>query len=93
MIIGDIDARGEASPVLIIGYSPLASSSGAVLVSGGDLSQSNGSSIGVGDNSPGFQSIRSIDGTRSDGIGLPARVISAPFRAINKESVVIPTFY
>ena len=82
MIIGDIDARGEAYPVLIIGYSPLASSSGAVLVSGGDLSQSNGRSIIVADSSPGFQSIRSIGGVRSDGIELPARVISAPFKTV-----------
>ena len=90
MIIGDIDARGEAYPGLMIGAaSPLTESSGAVKISGGDLSQSNGRSIMVGDYSPGFQSIRSIDGVRSDGFGLPARVISAPFRAINKKSVVI----
>ena len=65
------------------------SSSGAVLVIRGDLSQSKGRSIIVADSSPGFQSIRSIDGTRSDGIGLPARVISAPFKTVNQQSIFI----
>ena len=91
LIIGDIDARGAGIPTLIIGKdSPLRASSGAIIISGGDLFQSNGRGIVVAGKTPGVQSIRSTDGLKSDGTLLPARVISANFETINHETVIIP---
>ncbi len=91
LIIGDIEARGAGIPTIVIGAdSPLTPSSGALIISGGDLFQSNGTRIVVAGNNPGFQSIRSVDGLRSDGIGLPARAISANFETENGEIVQIP---
>ena len=91
LIIGDIDARGAGSPTLIIGKdSPLRASSGAIIISGGDLFQSNGRGIVVAGKTPGFQSIRSTDGLKSDGTSLVARAISANFETNNGETVIIP---
>ena len=95
VIIGDIDARGAAVPVLNIGQgSSLASDAGALLVGGGDLFQTNGSRIFVSESgaNPGYQSIRSISNVRSDGTALSARSIISGFQDRSGETVSIPFF-
>ena len=54
-----------------------------MIISGSDLFQSNGRGIVVAGKTPGFQSIRSTDGLKSDGTSLVARAISANFETNN----------
>jgi S-layer protein len=71
VVVGDIDAKGSATPTLVFGT---ASQFGDVVVAGGDLSQSNGKAIN-NTNSYNF-SLTLAAGTKSDGTAIAAQ--SAP---------------
>ena len=77
--IGDIDAKGEAIPMII--FHP-ESEFGQLIITGGDLRQSNGSAvfISLDGSDPGFQSIKSQDGIRSSGTLVQGRPIEARFQ-------------
>lgn len=79
VVVGEINASGEAVPVLRIGVgSQLVQDDGAVLVAGGRLEQGNGSPIDVGSSSGQPMSrLNAVAGTRSSGEWVPASFILA----------------
>jgi len=70
--IGDVDAKGTATPALTFGTS---SQFGSVEVAGGDLAQTNGKAIN-NSGSYGYQ-ITTIANTDSSGAAIPAGTISS----------------
>ena len=78
VVIRDIDAIGEATPYLLFGSD---SEFGHVIVTGGDLGQTNGSAISVRLDGAfqGFDSILTLDGIGSNGIIAPRSPINAVF--------------
>ena len=78
VVIRDIDANGTATPYLLFGSD---SEFGHVIVTGGDLSQSNGSAISVrlDSASHGFESILTLDGINSNGTLVPRSAVNAVF--------------
>ncbi len=80
-VVGDIDAKGSAVPVLRFGqWSTFEQDGGALIVAGGDLIQTNGAAIRVSlsETKTGFSSIRSQDGVKSDGTKFFAKLIQTP---------------
>jgi len=77
--IGDIDAKGEAIPMII--FHP-ESEFGQLVITGGDMRQTNDSAvfISLDGSAPGFQSIKSQDGIRSNGTLVPGEAIEARFQ-------------
>ena len=72
VIIGDVEAIGFSSPILMFGDN---SQFGALKVAGGNLLQEGNKRIMVN----GFIRIQSIDNVKSNGLSMPARIINASF--------------
>jgi hypothetical protein len=90
-IIGDLDACENATPRLRIGSgSSLELDSGALLVTGGMLVQSNGALVDVSssDGAP-LARIRSTAGALSSGAPLPAREPLADFTSARTGSILV----
>lgn len=81
VVIGEIAASGEATPLLRIGDgSPLEQDAGAVLIAGGRLEQPNGSAIDVTSRAgTALARIDAVAGTKSSGDFVPAAVIEVRF--------------
>jgi len=84
VLIGDIDAMGSAVPVLLFGEGSFTvnTANPGLRVAGGDLIQTNGSSIVVaqsGSITPGFETLISQNNVNSEGIFQPAQRIHARF--------------
>ena len=77
--IGDIDAKGEAIPIII--FDPESEFS-QLVITGGDMRQSNDFPVflSVNGSAPGFQSIKTQDGIRSSGTLVPEKLIEARFQ-------------
>ena len=92
ILIGDIEARGDAVPYLQFGrgsFTVKAPNPG-LRITGGDLLQSNGSSIIVAPSEStqaGFSTLISQNNIKSDNTGQPSRYIDAKF--INGEGTAI----
>lgn len=87
VIIGDIDARGTAFPVL--SFDP-GSQFGQLIVAGGDLVQTNETAINLNSNSggPGFSSIITQANFRSNGNPMLAGTIDAQFSVANQPIII-----
>ena len=72
VIIGNVEAIGNSSPILMFGDN---SQFGALKVAGGDLQQEGNKQIMVN----GFIRIQSKDNVKSNGLSIPARIINASF--------------
>lgn len=91
LIVGDVDARESAAPLLRIGEtSTLTWDGGAVLVAGGGLRQTNRSPIdaSAGTGKPLAQ-IRAVGGTLSSGEAVPAGAIASQFVSRAPGSVTV----
>ncbi len=94
VIVHDIDAKGLATPHLVIGRnSPLIDNNGAVVVAGGDLVQQNGEPIRIEVGS-GITSrtIVSLEGITSSGKSLSAKTIKASFKQDYDKPFVDPIY-
>ena len=87
VVIGDIDARGNAFPVL--SFDP-GSQFGQLIVAGGDLVQTNETAINLSGNGAcaGFTSIITQDNFRSNGIPMIAGTIAAQF-SVGNDPIII----
>ena len=87
VIIGDIDARETAFPVL--SFHP-GSQFGQLIVAGGDLVQTNETAINLNSNSvgPGFSSIITQANFRSNGSPMLAATIDAQFSVANQPIII-----
>ncbi len=95
VIVGDIDASGNAMPQLVIGEgSSLAQYNGALIIAGGDLLQSNEANVVVASSSAnaGFSSIISQDNFKSDLTSLQALNLNTSFENSSGEFISIPVF-
>lgn len=91
LIVGDIDARESATPLLRIGQtSALAWDAGAVLVAGGGLRQTNRSPIdaSAGTGRPLAQ-IKAVGGTLSSGEAVPPGTLDGQFVSRSPGSVSV----
>ncbi len=84
LTLGDIDASNNASPHLLFGPGSftVASQFPGLRITGGDLMQSNGSSIIIapsGSTTPGFDTLTSQNNFKSDNTPLPTQSIDATF--------------
>jgi hypothetical protein len=70
VFVGDISAADTATPVLVLG------AAGDTRVAGGDMLQSNGRPVKVA----GVTQLRFVNGTKSNGKGLPAQANKAVFQ-------------
>jgi hypothetical protein len=77
VIVGDLDARDDATPLLRIGSgSALAWDDGAMLIAGGALHQTNGLAVDVSSSAgSAWPQIHAIDGTKSSGELVPAKTV------------------
>ncbi len=87
VIIGDIDAKETAFPVL--SFDP-GSQFGQLIVAGGDLVQTNETAINLNSNSvgPGFSSIITQANFRSNGSPMLAATIDAQFSVANQPIII-----
>lgn len=87
VIIGDIDAKETAFPVL--SFDP-GSQFGQLIVAGGDLVQTNETAINLNSNSsgPGFSSIITQANFRSNGNPMLAATIDAQFSVANQPIII-----
>lgn len=91
VVVGEIDARGSATPALRIGAgSALGWDAGAILVAGGDLRQSNGLPVDASSgNGVAWPRINAVGGTLSSGVALPPSGIDARFASKAPSSIVV----
>lgn len=91
VVVGEIDARAEATPLLRLGAaSPLTWDGGEILVAGGRLQQSNGLPIDVSSSAgTPFLRIRAVAGALSSGDALPAGVIAGQFASKSPGTIVV----
>ena len=88
LTVGDIDASGDAVPHLLFGEGSFTVDAGnpGLRITGGDLEQTNGSSIVIAPSEstmPGFETLISQNNFKSDNTPQPTRSINALF--INEE--------
>ncbi len=93
VLIGDIDALGDAVPLLLFGDNSftVAAPNPGLRITGGDLVQTNASSIVIapsGSTTPGFETLISQNNVKSDGTTQPTQSINATFS--NADGDVIP---
>ena len=93
VLIGDIDALGDAVPLLLFGDNSFTveATNPGLRITGGDLVQTNASSIVIapsGSTTPGFETLISQNNVKSDGTTQPTQSINATFS--NTDGDVIP---
>lgn len=93
LTVGDIDASNNATPHLLFGPGSftVAAQFPGLRITGGDLMQSNGSSIIIapsGSTTPGFDTLTSQNNFKSDNTPMPTQSIDATF--INADGTQLP---
>ena len=93
VLIGDIDALGDAVPLLLFGDNSFTveATNPGLRITGGDLVQTNASSIIIapsGSTTPDFETLISQNNVKSDGTTQPTQSINATFS--NADGDVIP---
>jgi len=93
ILIGDIDALGDAVPLLLFGDNPftIAASNSEFRITGDDLVQTNASSIFIGPSgsrTPSFETLILQNNVKLDGITQLTQSINATFS--NTDGDVIP---
>ena len=94
VLVGDIDASGDAVPYLLFGTGSfwVAAPNSGLRITGGDLVQTNGASIVVAPNGfrrSGFDTLISQNNVKSDGTEQPTQSINATFSNAEKISVTV----
>ena len=92
LTIGDIDASGDAVPLLLFGTGSFTVAAGnpGLRITGGDQAQTNGASVVVAESestTPGFETLISQNNFKSDNTPQPTQSISATF--VNEEDTEI----
>jgi alpha-tubulin suppressor-like RCC1 family protein len=94
VLMGDIDALGDAVPLLLFGDNSftVAAPNPGLRITGGDLVQTNGSSIVIapsGSTTPGFETLISQNNVKSDGTTQPTQSIDAIFSNADGEEIAV----
>ena len=94
VLIGDIDANGSSVPVLLFGEGSFTvnAANPGLPIAGGDLIQSNGSSIVIarsGSITPGFETLISQNNVNSEGIYQPTQSINATFSHADGREIAV----
>ena len=96
LTIGDIDASGDAVPHLLFGAGSFTTPAGnpGLRITGGDLAQTNTSSIVVaesGSTTPGFETLITQNNFKSDNTPQPTQSIDATFVNEDDELITVAT--
>ena len=96
VLIGDIDASGDAVPNILIGEGSftVAAPNPGLRIAGGDLVQTNEADIIVavsGSTTPGFDTLVSQNNVKSDGTDQPTQSIDETFINEDGDEITVET--